>query len=468
MLCHIAFPLTVATALLTGCSSIIRGKVDTQPRVMLSEDAYRDPAEIVNGRPVLYEPRAFEAIQGDALDVDLRRLAPLLVQGFQHDRQRARYEYWSDGIGQPTLTAAGDALTIDTQTPVIYARVERCRLDEQDLKQLVYAFWYPERPVGSIEKGDIDGGILRITLDDQSEPIVFEYSQPCGCFHGVFVSSALERRARDAGLRIEKNRLFAVEPPLTGEGDWVVRDLVDVRPGARPVLYMSAGKHFCEAIRFANDADLRSPDAQEYVLQPYEALSAAPRHGGGETASIFDERGLVIGAKRWQEEIVLGDLDHPGWPRHLDAMLIHWDHDRWSDPTLIQRRLRIGSADDGGRGAVALNRDRSTSQEPFGAIADGRVLLLFTNRACAGCRIAKSQVMGDARVQEAIAPWEYRVIETGDIGGANLAAALRVTVVPMLVGIVGGKELFRTEDLQSPDAVLAFIRRTDTASAISP
>jgi hypothetical protein len=309
--------------------------------------------------------------------------------------------------------------------------------------------------------------VLRITLDAAGRPAVFECTQPCGCFHGVFVSTDLEAAARAQFGAVAPQRVHAVEPPLGEDGDdWIVRDLVEVRPGARTVLYMSAGKHFCAAIRHEPDAAVRAtvPARRGYDLRAYDALEHVPRDGGGE-GTIFNERGLVLGGKRWMEEVALGDLDSPGWPRHLDRMLIHWDASRWNDPALLATHLRLprsmtdpAASPARPRGSGAVAGHAGAAARGAGDDRAGHRLVLFTNRACAGCEQTKRTIAGSPAVQRAMRGWEYEVVDTATADGARLAAAFHVSLVPVLIGVDGGRELFRSEEVDTAEQILAAIR----------
>ncbi|MCA9310188.1 MAG: hypothetical protein KDA21_03225 [Phycisphaerales bacterium] len=444
--------LTATCVFSSGCSSLIRGMVNTQPRVELEESAYGEPGVIVKGQPILYQPMN----GGTAMDPDLVRHAPIIVQGRQDESQRLRYDTTSDLIGTPMLSTDGGTVRIATDEPAVFARVEHPMYNGVPTKSLVYVFWYPERPVGSIEKGKIDGGILRITLDQQGQPAVFEYSQPCGCFHGVFVSRDLEDRARAQFSELEEHRLYAVEPALEGD-DWVVRDLVEVLPGGRITLYMSAGKHFCEAMHYeanAPEAELFAA-SEAYDLRPYEELEMLARDGGG-NGSMFNDAGLVLGGKRWKEEIALSDLDNPGWPRRLDAMKIHWDAETWNDPNLIDRHLRIP-----GEVAAQAGRESMPLMARLPLVASdseqGHQLVMFTNRYCEGCQVAKALVSRSPEIQAAMNGWEYVVVDTATPEGAARAAAHHVTVVPVLIGMTDGAEVFRTENLETEQVIASTI-----------
>lgn len=335
---RLAAGLIAASAALSGCSAIIRSKIDTQPRVHVDQSDLQSPAAIVKGQPIAYMMSSHD--QGDP---DLIAYAPIIMQGFQPDPEHTTYDYWSDGIGMPRCTANGQSIHVDPTDPAVFARVEHATVHGKSLKQLTYSYWYPRRDVGSIETGDVDGGILRITLDAAGNPAIFEFSQSCGCYHGVFASSRAESQAQQEFGTAPEPRSHALET-LADASEWIIRDVVPAEPGQQPVLYISAGEHFCELLRFVDRGTaLHEAHQRLYTLKPYEQLNAIPLDGGG-TISMFNKKGLVRGAKRWKEELVFSDINHPGWPRHLDVMLVHWDHDRWGDPELLEHNLRVPHA----------------------------------------------------------------------------------------------------------------------------
>ena len=289
-----------------GCGAVIRSSIDTQPRVQLAADVIANPDEVVHGKAVAYIPGGAST----GLDEDLVNYAPILVQGFQQDSANASYDYWSDGIGMPVGSDDGESIRIDTDQPIVFSRVEHASLYGSQLKQLTYVFWYPRRDVGSIETGEVDGGILRITLDAAGHPAIFEFSQTCGCYHGVFASSHIESLAKEEFGLPQAPLEHALESGKRHD-EWIVRDVVDAQPGQRPVVYIAAGDHLCELIQFVDDgATFRIAQQKSYALNRYEQLSSIPTQSGA-TISMFNELQLVRGAKRWKEELMFMDMDHP-------------------------------------------------------------------------------------------------------------------------------------------------------------
>jgi len=487
-------PVCSLLGLLGGCSSFVQNMVDTQPRSTISASDLEHPDQLVKGRVVGYLPSP-EALRNDdssPMDPDLARYAPVLIQGFQRgDGDHAKYAINDDAIGSPYITADERTTKINTDQPTLYWQVDHANVDGESLKQLVYVFWYPRRPVGSIETGAIDGGILRITLDATDQPAVFEYAQTCGCYHGVFVTKDIEESAQEQFGNVEDHREHAVEPAITGHDDWVVRDVVETQTDTRPVLFLSAGKHFLVDIALGTQEQINSMASDEsnsYQLAAYDTLDAAPRVGGG-TGSIFNDQGLVKGAKRGQEQLVMGDLDHAGWPRRLDQMHIHWDADEWTDPGLLANHLRLPDTivsdhphrvralveqipttgrlrEHGSSGA-----SRASVSSPSGSLVESsgqdHQLLLFTDTRCTGCQLTKQIMKNSQEIHDAMGGWDFTLIDTATKDGAQIAAEHRITLVPTLVGIAHHKELMRSNELESKGTILHAIDQITHASTHS-
>ena len=441
----------------SGCGIIVQNSIDTQPRVELTEESFKKPQTIVGGKAVAYIPLDHNVWR--ECDPDLIRFAPTIVQGFQFDEQDSKYHYGADAIGTPRLVESGKRIQIDTSRPAVFARVEHANVYNKELKQLTYVFWYPQRPVGAVESGSVDGGILRITLDIHGEPSIFEYSQPCGCFHGTFASRNLEDLAQTEFGSAAPSRAHSLEAPLE-KSNWVVRDLIDVREGASPVLYMSAGKHFCEAIRFRDpQAPLNVDQTRNYVLSPYQALESI-EGDDGTRHSMFNQQGLVIGGRRWKEEMLFAEMDNPGWPRRLDQMRIHWDHDRWDDPELLETSLRLPHALCGSS-APAQNASAADLQSSRSPLMNEKPRVLFImNRACLGCKYVKEHVLSVDSIKRALANLKFESVDTATPEGAFLAARHRVDSTPVLLGFdCSDNEVFRSADLENPADVLKLLEK---------
>ena len=331
----------------SGCGitqSVARHFVNTQPEVTVKQKDYDEPLKIVGGHAQVYVPPKYPEDQNNNL---LVRYTPIIVQGIEPD-DKIEYPADSDLLGQPELASTennGYSISINTEKPVVYASVNKVKAQGADLKQLIYVFWYPRHPVGMVEKGDIDGGVLRITLDAANRPSIYEYVMACGCWHGVFVSEHIEAWAQEALNTKDKGKKYFVERAAEGDDDWKVRDIImDAANSGRPVIFLSAGKHQCVAIQPETYVmGLHVSTGKPYALLDSAKLEQLPVVGSNpaKTASMFNPEGLVWGAQRKGEEKMFNKLDHGGWPRRLDAMKIHWDEESWNDDTLLDKFLRV-------------------------------------------------------------------------------------------------------------------------------
>jgi hypothetical protein len=279
----------------------------------------------------------------------LARFAPLLVQEVDPE---AAYGDGVDRIGTVGLVPRGEALqpVVDTTHAASYAYVETLRLEGQEFPQLIYTFWYPEHPKLKkgidVEAGTVEGITLRITLDAFERPVLYETLYNCGCSHRLFVDRQLEAAARAEGLLPQGDRPFAIQREVEGKIDWIVPELVDVRPGQRPLLLVRAGFHMPASVRFHwPSEDLRSSPREPYTLQAYEQLENLPVAGAEDEArraSLFTDKGLVRGAARLEGVLLtpLG-LYQAGQPRQRGTQLIHFDQADFDDPSIYTTYLRL-------------------------------------------------------------------------------------------------------------------------------
>lgn len=330
-----------------GCSAI-KFVVDPQPVVEFNQHDYEDPDKIVGGKAQLYVPDRSEVDS----DGDLKLLlsyAPVIVQGTQPGGKE-KYEPEADMIGHPEVQVESrkddkkHSLTINTQRPTLFYRIEKTLVKGTELTQLVYVYWYPRHPIGGIQKGHIDGGVLRVTVDAGGRPAIYEHTLTCGCYHGVFVGEHVEAWASKSFDQLEEDKRYFVERRVKGFIDWVVRDIVrGTQTKARPVLFLEVGTHRCAAIQTVRVSKRwNNLPKKTYQLKRYENLEHLPVQGReDESASMFNEDGLVWGGRRLGEEFVFFTMDHPGWPRHLDKVKMHWDEVDWIDPALLETHLRL-------------------------------------------------------------------------------------------------------------------------------
>ncbi len=181
--------------------------------------------------------------------------------------------------------AAEDRVVVDPAQPVVYTRVAHTLMAGEVHLQLVYTFWFSERPAaGSFDllAGRLDGLIWRVTLDRDGTPLVYDSIHPCGCYHLFFPTDRVRPR------------------PAPDTFDEVMFSPQAVRvPGPTEVivLRLESGTHYLQRV----SAEPRAAGATGYRLEEEHRLTALPRPGGG-TRSAYGQDGLIAGterAERW-------------------------------------------------------------------------------------------------------------------------------------------------------------------------
>jgi len=276
----------------------------------------------------------------------LERSAPVIVVEWPEHRSYAERD---DRLGAVRLAREAGALSvsIDPATPEVYAYESLAKIRGRRYPQLVYVWWFPERPEMSRNDpaaGHIDGGMLRLTFDSRGRVALAETSLNCGCGHQIFVSSDLEQAAQEAFGAPLRDKRFSVEQHVPGKHDLSVIDTFDApSDGARPTMYLAAGYHEVCRLTFADpsaDAALRLVAESAYRVAAYDALDALPVESG--VGSMFGADGLVHGAGR-REGFLLAPTGmlSAGQPRKRGTHRIRWDDYLFDDPRLFERTLRL-------------------------------------------------------------------------------------------------------------------------------
>jgi len=325
---------------------------------MLGAEALEDPIQAVGGDGVVFSPKGEEVARGRrqltaASPQELvAYYAPIFVQQRVNTAaQRHPYPPEYDEIGEARMRREkGKLKAFVAGPPKVYAIYETRRISGHDHVQLTYTAWYPAHPrmkLIDLEQADIDSCVVRVTLDADKAPLLYETIAACGCFHKVFVERWLEDSAARTFGPPEKGKKYAVERTVKDAIAWEVAGVVEEPRDQprRPVVFLKAGDH--KVLGMGSAARLRVPrqaDVRAYELTEYAELYALPVADSQEKAPFFDvgQGGKVYGAER-KERFLLSwiGVDDAGHPRANDQIKLHFDQSTWSDPTIYERFLRL-------------------------------------------------------------------------------------------------------------------------------
>ena len=261
-----------------------------------TRSAFATPIEALpmHGRLQRYGPPPSGAVSAAATNLD-----PLSVPVFSAAEAAALFAQHApvleidvaggfDRIGALTLDA-GDRVIVDAAAPVVYKRLSFTLLGGLIRPQLVYTFWFSERPPSSgstldLLAGKLDGVVWRVTLDPAGGALVYDSMHACGCYHLFFPTE----------------KVMARELPVTlDETLFVPQTVPAARAGEHVVLRIESGTHYLQRVLVTSEA--RSATAVVYKLQDERTLTRLARPGGG-TRSAYGEDGFIAGterAERW-------------------------------------------------------------------------------------------------------------------------------------------------------------------------
>ncbi len=216
---------------------------------------------------------------------------------------------------------------IDTATAAVYYRIAYTRYGGATLTQIVYTAWFPERPHDhalDILAGRLDGVVMRVTLDGEGNPLLYDSIHPCGCYHLFFPTARLQPL-----------------PAPQGEGEWafIPATLPAHGAGTRIAVRIATRSHYVVGIALDS-----APGTQAYTLLPEDVLRTLPAAGvTGAARSAYGPDGLVPGTERG-ERFFFWPMGIPSagamrqWGHHASAFVgrRHFD-----DADLVEKRFRI-------------------------------------------------------------------------------------------------------------------------------
>lgn len=230
--------------------------------------------------------------------------------------------------------------SVDADAPTVYQDIAFTRFNGNVLIQLVYTAWFRERPTNGpfdMLGGSLDGVVLRVTLDEDGQPLIYDSIHPCGCFHMFFPTDRLTTRPAENGQR---------------EWAFVPFHAPALVPPQRIVVSLQSATHAVVGLA----ADNAAP-ATPYALIDYDSLRALTIGEGSRSA--FGPDGLVPGTERGERLLF--------WPMGIESAgaMRQWGHHatafagrrHFDDPDLIERRFEFASP-----AAVAFDQSHAAWQ----------------------------------------------------------------------------------------------------------
>ncbi|MBW2479875.1 MAG: hypothetical protein JRF38_07775 [Deltaproteobacteria bacterium] len=207
-------------------------------------------------------------------DTDTKTLAamfaPLIRQDQVHSYDRIGAVVWQDG-----------RVRVDFQQPTVYYYLTHARFKGEPVLQLNYVFWYSARKGPNspwIERGDLDGLTVRVSLDNDGAPFMLDIMNTCGCYHFYVPDPKRVKRII----------------PAPGEIDaFVPRWMPESFPQRRLDIQINSGWHQVVHIGAAKDPTVFLP----YRLVAYDQLEMLP-HPDLRFESIFNSRGIAKDSDR--------------------------------------------------------------------------------------------------------------------------------------------------------------------------
>jgi len=170
---------------------------------------------------------------------------------------------------------------IDSRQPTVYYYFTYARFKAEPILQLNYAFWYSAREGPNspwIERGELDGLTVRISLDSDGLPFMVDIMNTCGCYH-FYVP--------------DRKRVKRIIPTPQEVDVFVPRWMPESFPQKRLYLRMNSGWH--QVVNMGTET--RPSGWRPYRLEPYEQLEMLPR-SENTYESMFNSRGIAKDSER--------------------------------------------------------------------------------------------------------------------------------------------------------------------------
>lgn len=200
-----------------------------------------------------------------------------------------------------------DRVTLDAASPVAYTRLTYAVIGGSIHPQLVYTFWFSERPSrGRLDllSGRLDGLVWRVTLDSAGDALVYDSMHACGCYHLFFPTEKVAAREL---------------PETLDESLFVPQKLERLGPDQKIRLRIESGTHYLQRVQLISGTEAPVANAVTYALQDERALTVLARRAGG-THSAYGPDGLVAGSERAERWFF--------WPMGIESagQMRQWGH----------------------------------------------------------------------------------------------------------------------------------------------
>ena len=213
--------------------------------------------------------------------VDRKKLqaifAPLIVQDLAADYDRLGAVVWTD-----------KTLSVNPGTPRAYTYFSHAYLKNKPVLQINYVFWYSARSgpnAPRIERGNMDGLTVRVSLDAHGNPFMVDIMNNCGCYH-FYVP--------------RKERVLGIMPVPLAIDAFVPTQLPEDYPRQRIAIHVISGWH-----QVGHISSQSMPTAfRPYQLVPYEQLEMLPQNGDLHE-SMFNPRGIGKYSERVESDIFI-------------------------------------------------------------------------------------------------------------------------------------------------------------------
>ena len=240
-----------------------------------------DPRVEIPARTTREFPRA-ELLKPLPLDDSLsgleRELQPLFLielPAGASSETWARFGTMRIDAGEPRVVAS---------PPKVYVTSTRASWDGTEHAQFLYAWWHRNPDRSPAAPPWIDQGV-RVTLDDRSMPAVWEVLRDSSGLRVVYVSSSLEKAAREEFGPPLEGRRFSVERSLAETPDVVVaRVLSDGPVPMGPWVYLLADSLDVSTLLcrcMDSQVEEIHPGNTGYALEPLESLEELLESFGG-------------------------------------------------------------------------------------------------------------------------------------------------------------------------------------------